>query len=90
MAKGTKWYTEEFKNTVVELYHTGKNLTELSSEYGIAKSTITGWVKKAEPISIDTGQSITKAEYQALIKKMAQMEQENEILKKAMAIFARK
>lgn len=90
MAKGTKWYTEEFKNTVVELYNTGKNLTELSSEYGIAKSTITGWVKKAEPMAIDNGQSITRAEYQALMKKMAQMEQENDILKKAMAIFARK
>ena len=88
MAKGTKWYTEEFKNTVVELYHTGKNLTELSSEYGIAKSTITGWVKKAEPIAVDNSQSITRAEYQALMKKMTQMEQENDILKKAMAIFA--
>ena len=69
MAKGTKWYTEEFKNTVVELYNSGKNLTELSSEYGIAKSTITGWVKKAEPIAVDNGQSITRAEYQALMKK---------------------
>ena len=90
MAKGTKWYTEEFKNTIVELYNSGKNLTELSSEYGLAKSTIAGWVKKTEPLSVDNGQTITKADYQALMKKMAQMEQENEILKKAMAIFARK
>ena len=84
----TTHFTEEFKNTIVELYNSGKNLTELSSEYGVAKSTITGWVKKAEPIVVDNGQSITKAEYQALMKRMSQMEQENEILKKAMAIFA--
>ena len=40
MARGQKQYTDEFKNTIVELYNTGKSLTELSSEYALSKSTI--------------------------------------------------
>ncbi|GAA0180871.1 hypothetical protein SH2C18_34900 [Clostridium sediminicola] len=40
MTKETKYYSEEFKNTIVELYNTGKTLRELASEYGVSKSTI--------------------------------------------------
>jgi transposase len=90
MARGQKQYTEEFKKTIVELYNSGKNLTELSSEYGISKSTIIGWLKKAKPVTMDKDTTITAADYQAMLKKMARLEEENEILKKAMAIFAKK
>ncbi|AUM94950.1 TPA: transposase [Clostridium botulinum] len=67
MARGQKRYTDEFKNTIVELYNSGKVLSELSSEYAISKSTITGWIEKN-----------------------AKLEEEIEIFKKAMGIFARK
>ncbi len=90
VARGQKQYTEEFKNTIVELYNAGKSLAELSSEYALSKSTITGWVKKNKPISVDKSTTITATDYQALIKKNKQLEEENEILKKAMGIFARK
>jgi len=90
MGKGSKWYTEEFKNTIVELYNSGKTLAELSSEYGVAKSTITGWVKKAKPVVVDKDTTVTAAEYQAMLKRMAKLEEENDILKKAMAIFTKK
>ncbi|HHW57322.1 MAG TPA: transposase, partial [Clostridia bacterium] len=93
MPRGQRKYNDEFKNTIVELYNHGKSLAELSSEYGISKSTILGWLKKAKPINpinIDNkGTTITVAEYQAMLKKMARLEEENEILKKAMAIFAK-
>ncbi len=90
MARGQKQYTEEFKNTIVELYNSGKNLAELSSEYALSKSTISGWIKKNKPIAVDKDTTITAADYQAVLKKMARLEEENEILKKAMGIFARK
>lgn len=90
MARGQKHYTEEFKKTIVELYNSGKSLAELSSEYGISKSTITGWLKKVKPVTVDKDTTITAADYQAMLKKMARLEEENEILKKAMAIFAKK
>ncbi|AIS52275.1 hypothetical protein TKV_c11010 [Thermoanaerobacter kivui] len=46
MPRGQRKYNDEFKNTIVELYNYGKSLAELSSEYGISKSTISGWLKK--------------------------------------------
>lgn len=90
MARGQKQYTEEYKNTIVELYNSGKSLAELSSEYALSKSTITGWINKNKPIGADKIKTITAADYQALLKKNARLEEENEILKKAMGILARK
>lgn len=90
MARGQKQFTDEYKNTIVELYNSGKSLAELSSEYALSKSTITGWINKNKPIAVDKNKTITAADYQALLKKNARLEEENEILKKAMGIFARK
>lgn len=90
MARGQKQYTDEFKNTIVELYTAGKTLAELSSEYAISKSTIIGWIKKNKPVAVDKNTTITAAEYQSMLKKNKQLEEEIEILKKAMGIFARK
>ena len=90
IARGQKKYTEEFKNTIVELYNSGKSLADLSSEYAVSKSTITGWVKKNKSVTVDKNTTITAVEYQAMIKKNKQLEEEIEVLKKAMGIFARK
>lgn len=38
--KKYNYATEEYKNTIVELYNSGKTLAELNSEYGLPKSTI--------------------------------------------------
>ncbi|KGM96276.1 transposase, partial [Clostridium botulinum D str. CCUG 7971] len=38
---------------IVDLYKTGMSLTELNSEYGIAKSTINGWIKDVKEVKID-------------------------------------
>ncbi|NFN86793.1 helix-turn-helix domain-containing protein [Clostridium sporogenes] len=35
---------------MVEFYNSGKGPSELSSEYAISKSTITGWIKKMQPL----------------------------------------
>jgi len=86
MTRINKHYTDEFKTTLVELYNSGKSLADISSEYSIAKSTVTVWINKLKPIVVDNGKVITTAEYQKLLKKMAQLEEENEILKKATAI----
>jgi transposase len=89
MARTKKHYTDEFKTTLVELYNSGKSLADISHEYSIAKSTVSLWINKSKPIVMDNGKVITTAEYQGLLKKMARLEEENEILKKATAIFAR-
>ena len=40
MRKPKKVYDDEFKETIRELYNTGKDVTMLSEEYGLPKSTI--------------------------------------------------
>jgi len=90
MARNQKKYTEDFKNTIIELYNSGKSLSVLSSEYGISKSTISDWVKNSKPVVVDNGEIVTMKEFKALKQEIAMLKEENEILKKAMAIFAKK
>ena len=87
MGKGGR-YDQEYKDMIVELFKSGMSLAELSSEYGIAKSTINGWVKDVKEIKVDENEVMTLKEVKALKKEMARIKEENEILKKAMAIFA--
>ena len=87
MGKG-KRYDQEYKDMIVELFKSGMSLAELSSEYGIAKSTINGWIKDVKEIKVDENEVMTLKEVKALKKEMARIKEENEILKKAMAIFA--
>ena len=83
MASG-KRYDQEYKNMIVELFKSGMSLAELSSEYGIAKSTINGWVKDVKEIKIDENEVMALKEVKALKKEMARIKEENEILKKAL------
>ena len=87
MGKGRR-YDQEYKDMIVELFKSGMSLAELSSEYGIAKSTINSWVKDVKEIKVDENEVMTLKEVKALKKEMARIKEENEILKKAMAIFA--
>ena len=87
IGKGRR-YDQEYKDMIVELFKSGMSLAELSSEYGIAKSTINGWIKDVKEIKIDENEVMTLKEVKALRKEMARIKEENEILKKAMAIIA--
>ena len=87
MGKGRR-YDQEYKDMIVELFKSGMSLAELSSEYDIAKSTINGWIKDVKEIKVDENEVMTLKEVKALKKEMARIKEENEILKKAMAIFA--
>ena len=41
-----KVYNEEFKKQLVKEYIQGKSYPSLEKKYGVAKSTLSGWVKK--------------------------------------------
>lgn len=90
MSNKKKRYTEEFRKTIVELHKSGKSLAELNSEYGIPKSTMATWVREYTPVVEGDEESMTLKELKELKKEMARIKEENEILKKAMAIFAKK
>lgn len=84
-------YTNEFKQQIVDLYNAGTPVSQLAREYGLVEQTIYKWIKNLSPIiKTDDGDTVSMKEYKELQKKMAQLEMENEILKKATAIFARK
>ena len=51
MGRQYKSYDEDFKKTLVNLYESGKGISELSREYGVGKSTIDSWIKKFKTIT---------------------------------------
>lgn len=89
MGKG-KRYTQEYKDMIVDLYKSETTLVELSKEYNIARSTLNGWIDKKKEIKVSDDEIMTKQEIMDMKKEMARIKEENEILKKAMAIFATK
>lgn len=84
--KGTR-YSEEFKKSIVALHQNGKTINQLSKEYGITWSAIDNWVKQYSEVKIDNDTTITALQIKELQKRNAQLEEENIILKKAIAIF---
>lgn len=85
-----KVYDESFKKTIVDLYHSGKGVSELSREYGVALSCIHKWIRAFSPIETSAGEVTTNADILKLQKELAKLKEENEILKKAVAIFSKR
>ena len=84
---GQRKYSEDFKKTIVTLYESGKTYADIKKEYGISSSTLPGWVKKYSQVKIDDDTILTAQQIKALQKRNAELEEENLILKKAIAIF---
>ncbi len=90
MAKNQKSYTPEFKQQIVDLYNAGgTSYPQLEREYGVNRSALSNWVKQLSPIKISEEETVTLKEYKALQKENQRLKIENEILKKATAIFAK-
>ena len=86
-----KKFNNDFKKTIVNLYHAGSSsVKELSSEYGVSEVTIYNWIKNLTPVSGTGEKPITPKEVAEIQKENLRLKQELEILKKAMAIFAKK
>lgn len=89
LAKG-QTFDEDFKKTIVDLYISKKPASEITREYGISSSVLYKWVKLYSPIKTEDGTVTTNKELQKLKKELAKIKEENEILKKAIAIFTQK
>lgn len=90
MAKNQKSYTPEFKQQIVDSYNAGgKSYPQLEREYGISRSTLSTWVKQLTPVRVSEEETVTLKEFKALQKENQRLKIENEILKKATAIFAK-
>ena len=81
-----KFYTEEFKKMTVELSYTSdKPVVEMCKDLGISNSILYRWRKD---MNVDA-KSPDSQEVKELKKKLSNLELENQILKKALAICNR-
>lgn len=80
-------YTEEFKKTIVSLYQSGKTYAQIQREYGVSSSALSNWIRKYSQVKVDEDTILTAQQIKALQKRNAELEEENLILKKAIAIF---
>ena len=46
-------YSNEFKQTIVNLYHSGKTYSQIHNEYGISHSALANWIKQYSEVQID-------------------------------------
>jgi len=53
--KNSNRYNDDFRKMVVDLYHSGQKVKDLSSEYGDSEVTIYSWIKKYTPVDLDGG-----------------------------------
>lgn len=80
MGRKVRSYTQEYKNTIVDLFNTGKTYAKISDEYGVPKTTIRQCVNKANNTDNDNTFGESDADIKAIKKRMVKLEQENEIL----------
>lgn len=80
-------YNEDFKKSLVSPHQNGKTQSQLCKEYGVSKSALSKWIKLYSIVEMDDGDVLTAKQVKELLKRNAQLEEENLILKKAIAIF---
>jgi transposase len=92
MATMAKAYPEEFRSDVVKVARKGETpLTQIAKDFGIGYQTLLSWIKRAD-IEDGAKPGVKRAEAEEvreLKKRNRTLEQENEILRRATAYFAK-
>lgn len=79
-----KKYDEECKKEVVKKYLDGQSVASIAREIGVNENTIHKWKQNLLSVNGEVDQ-----EKLTMRKRIFELEQENEILKKAAIIFSR-
>ena len=94
MSQMSKHYEPEFKKKIVRLHlEQGRTLKGLAAEYGVSKASISIWVNQFRE-ECQTNEE-AKADYDymkenlQLKRQLAELQKENDFLKKAAAFFAK-
>lgn len=92
MSRSSK-YPEQFRKDAVELVRSSdRPLRQVAREFGVNHETLRNWVKIAERAQSKPSEAASAAsedELRALRKRVAELELEKEILRKAAACFAK-
>ena len=82
-------YDDEFKRQAVKKVIDGQSVVSVAQELGVNESLIHKWKRAALNSGNGVQSGIELKETQELKKRIRELEQENEILKKAALIFGR-
>jgi len=96
MQKGKKTrkyrrYDAEFKENALRLLSDGRSISSVAESLGISENLLYIWrskAKKASSVS-NSKEADLEEELKGLKKKLKEVEQERDILKKALSIFSR-
>jgi transposase len=89
-------YDADFKKEVLSMVHNGRSVQDISESLGVGANLIHKWKSRSNltlspslnPIVPPT-ETISFIEHEKLKTKVKQLEQERDILKKALGIFSR-
>ena len=93
MPRNQQSYTDEFREQIAKLVISGKPITHIVKEYGIAKSTIHTWTKRYKTSGSyrdSDNRSLEETELMRLRKENKQLRMEVDLLKQAALIMARR
>jgi transposase len=94
--KPRRKYDVEFKEDVLRMVSSGRPVQEIATSLGINVSIIHKWrAQRNEALGLSQGlpaveiPSVTGAEHERIKARLREVEQERDILKKALGIFSR-
>lgn len=94
MLQMSQYYEPEFKKKIVRLHlEEGRSLKGLAEEYGVSKASISIWTKQFREGCQTNDEAKADYDYMKenlqLKKQLAELQKENDFLKKAAAFFAK-
>lgn len=94
MLQMSQYYEPEFKKKIVRLHlEEGRSLKGLAEEYGVSKASISIWTKQFREECQTNDEAKADYDYMKenlqLKKQLAELQKENDFLKKAAAFFAK-
>jgi transposase len=90
MGKPRRSFTPEFKQDAVELVRrSGKSECQVARELGIAQPTLNHWTRQAAAAPPGSSCFLAREELKVVRREVEQLRMERDILKKAVAFFAK-
>lgn len=90
MGKPRRSFTPEFKQNAVDLCRrSGKSECQVAREVGIPQSTLNRWMRQAAGQPVGAKSFLAAEELKLLRRELDQVRMERDILKKAVAFFAK-
>ena len=90
MGKPRQKFTPEFKQEAVDLLRrSGKTATQVARELGLGQATLSRWNLQAAKMPLGSKGFMATEELKAVRRELDQVRQERDILKKAVAFFAK-